>query len=212
MADSQDNRRDDRYERWLDDLRRHLTGMGWDCTLGYDDYYLGNIMYLTLPSTVGYNELIVIRGARSRATAVLLSEEPEAADILSAAVAGHHRDINRLRNARRKFLHLIERMAVRLAHSFDRRADGYPQQTLARLRELVPEAKAMVGVAAHRHIKTRKGADETRYGASIPLAALLAGSPGVESPEDQAAEPVRRALRYSRIRGVYEAYGTALAA
>lgn len=197
---------DERYERWLLRIAEHLRAQGLSCFLGYDDRHLGNHLYLAIPGDKGYSELVLLRGTRDKATAILLCEEPDAARALAQALGGVHRSINRVRNARRRFSHLVERMAARLAQSFDRKAESYPQEALARLRQIIPDARPMIGTAAHRHIKSRARADEVQYGASISVmsAGALAGN--------LAELPPRRALRYNPERRVFEAYGYALRA
>lgn len=194
-----DREQHDRYERWLADLASHLADRGITCHLGFDDRHMGDIMYMGVPGGAGYSELVVLRGKRQKATAILLSETAEAARHLADAVRGAHRDVRRIRNAKRRFWHLVEHMADRLAIGFAEWANRYPDQVLERLQEVIAETRPMIGTASHRHIKSKSGRVEVQFAASIPMDAQQGGPP-------------RRALRYNDARGAFEGHGEALRA
>jgi hypothetical protein len=203
MSEHAGEEREDRYERWLSDIAQHLRGSGVAVALGYDDRPVNNMMYLGVYCPEGYTELMLMRGGRGSATAVVLSENRDAAGAAARELAGAHRDVLRRHNAKRKFLHMIERIATRLAGEFADRARDYPEGALKRLGRVVTDAQPMTGIVAHRHIKKRRrSGDEVRYGASIAVHQDDQGMP--------VAEPLKRALRYDQDRQLFKAYGNAL--
>jgi hypothetical protein len=195
-----DHEQHDRYERWIADLATYLGEQGVACVCGFDDRHMGDIMFMSIPGQAGYSELVVLRGKRQKAITLILSETAAAARDLARVMSAAHRHVRRARNAKRKFWHLVENMADRLARHFDSWASDYPQQTLARLQQAIPEAQAqrMIGSAAHRHVKARDNHDEVQYGASVA------------TNDPDAGGPPRRALRYNNARAAFEGQGQAL--
>lgn len=211
------DQRDGRFERWLADVADGLGHHGLDCRLGYDDRHFGDRMYLAITAPArgergpGQLELAMCRGGRSRAIVYLFAETRAGVRALAEALDGSHRRVPRARNAKRKFMHLLERLAVRLTATFDQRALAYPRPVLARLQAHLPDARAMVGIADHQHLKGGPKLDAMEHAALVPVSVPAAGDPG-DPASTGPLETVWRALRYDPDREAFEAYGPTRAA
>jgi hypothetical protein len=133
------------FDAWLLFLASHLRGKGRACDLAYDDRRLGNLLALSVPTELGLCELDVHRVGKG-AVLILCAESASAVRGFADALGPLHRDVRRLDNAKRKFVHRVERMAAHLAETFEERSRQYPAEALGRLRELFPEAEPMVGI------------------------------------------------------------------
>lgn len=184
----------ERYERWLAVIAEHLTQHGIAAVLGYDDRHLGDMMYMSIQTGAGYVELVVWRGKHGRALLTVFADSQDAARAVVAALGSLHRRIPRTRNAKRKFVHMVERLVERVGENFQSYMEQYPHPALERLREIAPDAQPMVGAVAYRRVKPPKGDTQGRYGASVAL-----------------ANGTRRGLRYNAGRGAFEAFGDLLA-
>lgn len=132
-------------------LSEYLRERGIASRLLYDDRRGGNLLVLAARTPAGLCELTVERHRYDRGRLVLVAESQQAAQKVAEALEGRYRGISRLRNARRAFVHRVERMAFELAETYATRAAEFPKEKLDDLRRLVPGAAAMVGVEGLIH-------------------------------------------------------------
>ncbi len=132
-------------DAWLTFIASHLRGKNRTCELAYDDERQGDLLALTVPGEAGLCELDVRRRERG-ASLVLCAQSAAALRALLDVLGPLHRSVSRLENARRKFVHRVERMAEHLLETFEERSQQFPVEALQRLRELFPEAEPMVGI------------------------------------------------------------------
>lgn len=210
-------------ERWLVSLRRTLEARGLPCRTSYEDQPGGDALALAVWSSEGLVELQLHRDRRG-AVLRLLAETVEAARIFAGALEGEHRSIPRLKNAQRRFVHRIERMAAHLVLTYDARAAAFPRAALAALQTIVPKSGALVGLQATFRGKQARAEEldfdddaevdaktvrrtrryPTVYGATIDTAAgPLAAPTGATGP---------RAARYQPEQGAFYFAGAALSA
>ncbi len=158
MTNERNQTREQRFERWLVWLVGQLDERGLECRLVFEDRHRGDLLVLRAGSAQGYTELKLRRRKRG-AVLILVSESTAAAGHFAEAMVGPepgpgkrtdslYRRVPRRANAKRKFVHRIERMAQHLASSFATRHCRFPQTQLERLRTMVPTAKAMTGIEA----------------------------------------------------------------
>jgi hypothetical protein len=132
---------------WLIALANHLRGKGLTCELAYDDIRLGDLLALSVPTPRGLCELDVRRKPKG-AVLILCAESADALRVVTDTLGPLHQTIRRLENAKRKFVHRIERMVEHLVGTFEERAGQFPMEALNRLRGLFPEAAPMTGIEA----------------------------------------------------------------
>jgi hypothetical protein len=132
---------------WLLAIANHLRGKGLTCELAYDDYRLGNLLALSVPTPQGLGELDV-RRQRKGAVLIVCAESVAALRVVTDTLGPLHETVRRLENAKRKFVHRIERMVEHLEVTFEDRAQHFPKDALERVRELFPEAAPMTGIEA----------------------------------------------------------------
>ncbi|MCI0457896.1 MAG: hypothetical protein L0Z62_13095 [Gemmataceae bacterium] len=132
-------------DAWLLFLASHLRGKGRACDLAYDDRRQGKFLALSVPTELGLCELDVHRVGKG-AILILCAESAGAGRVLADVLGPLHRDVRRIDNAKRKFVHRVERMAAHLQETFEERSRPYPAEALTKLRELFPEAEPMVGI------------------------------------------------------------------
>jgi len=132
---------------WLLAIANHLRSKGLACELAYDDYRLGNLLALSVPTPQGLGELDV-RRKKKGAVLIVCAESVAALRVVTDTLGPLHETVRRLENAKRKFVHRIERMVEHLEATFDERAQHFPKEALERVRELFPEASPMTGIEA----------------------------------------------------------------
>ena len=134
-------------EVWLLAIANHLRGKGLACELAYDDFRLGNLLALSVPTPHGLGELDV-RRKKKGAVLIVSAESLAALRVVTDTLGPLHETVRRLENAKRKFVHRIERMVEHLEATFEERAQHFPKKALERVRELFPEAAPMTGIEA----------------------------------------------------------------
>ncbi len=184
-------KRPDQLEPWTLWLRDVLSSRGTPARVAYDDKLAGDVLLLSLGA-----------GDRDALVEITIARRPKGAAHLSAvattlagvtaardAMGRKHAEISRLANAKRKFVHRIERMLDRLVSTWDQRAGEPPHgrdEALTRLQASVPAATPMIGLGFHTDIA---GADDHHtkevypsvFGAAVPVDARwrgLAWDPG----------------------------------
>lgn len=200
-------------ERWLVGLRRTLEARGLLCRTSYEDQPGGDALALAVWSNEGLVELQLHRDRRG-AVLRLLAETVDATRIFSGALEGEHRTIPRLKNAQRRFIHRIERMAAHLVITYDARAAAFPQAALAALQTIVPKSGALVGLQATFRGKQAR-AEELDFDDDAEVDAKTVRQtrryPTVYAATiDTAAGP--RAARYQPEQGAFYFAGAALSA
>ena len=134
-------------EVWLLAIANHLRGKGLACELAYDDFRLGNLLALSVPTPQGLGELDV-RRKKKGAVLIVCAESLAALRLVTDTLGPLHETVRRLENAKRKFVHRIERMVEHLEATFEERARHFPKEALQRVHELFPEAAPMTGIEA----------------------------------------------------------------
>lgn len=151
---------DQRFERWLVFLAQRLRERAVAHELVYDGKYLGNRMALAVYSTAGLTELDVHRTKKRGSVIILVSESLDALRQMKDALWGLHRDVKRLHNAKRRFVHRVERMLDHLVNTFSQRAAKYPAEALERLRKRHDKASPMTGIETLWHEKEHEETEE----------------------------------------------------
>jgi hypothetical protein len=213
MASKRKVKRETRFERWLLDVAEALGAEGWRTRLGYDDRHRGDWLWLVMasPTTspqLAHLELQLERKDAKSAVLTLLADTPDHLALLTRALDGQHRQIRRLDNAKRKFVHRLERMAAHLLATFEQRRGGYPAAALDRLRGLFPAASALIGLeGSHRARKELSEHRELDAEADAPAGdAHLTRQAKRYRPAFAASVPLgeyRRAGRYRPRRGFH---------
>ena len=132
---------------WLLAIANHLRGKGLACELAYDDFRLGNLLALSVPTPQGLGELDV-RRQKKGAVLMVCAESVATLRMVRDTLGPLHETVRRLENAKRKFVHRIERMVEHLEATFEERAQHFPREALERVRELFPEVAPMTGIEA----------------------------------------------------------------
>jgi hypothetical protein len=156
-----------RFERWMLEIAKRLGARGVGHTKPtYDGRVLGERIALTWGGMAAMGELLVLRRERV-ARIVLLASSAEAALTFHEAVSGMHREVRRVHNAKRKFLHRVERMSEHLHREFAPRSGDAPADALHRLQALFQEAQLLVGVEVKRPGRADDDADVGPAGAPV---------------------------------------------
>lgn len=151
------SKRPDQLEPWSIWLRDALAARGRPARLAYDDKVGGDVLLLSIDSGERDRlvELTITRRARGRAHLTVLATSPAGAAAARDALGRMHDEVSRLANAKRKFVHRIERMLERLVATWDERAaQPAPERdaALERLRGALPEAWPMIGLGFHTDV------------------------------------------------------------
>jgi hypothetical protein len=150
-------KRQDQLEQWAVWLRNALTARGKKTQLAYDDRVGGDVLVLALDAGERDQlvEVTITRRPKGRAHLVAMSTTLEGVVAARDAIGRMHNEISRLANAKRKFVHRIERMLGELATSWSaREQQGVAERSgaLATLIAQLPEAVPMVGVGFHTDV------------------------------------------------------------
>ena len=172
-------------EQWLILIAERLRGANLKATLLYEDRYQGNELSLSVITPEGFACLFVHRSASRKATLIFVAESLAVVRLLFEVLRDLHKGVSRFENAKRKFIHRVERVLELLRESFEIRAREFPREPLSRLAQLLPGATEMTGAEARfREREHEAGAvalegdelDEkeerrfpTRYAAKVPL-------------------------------------------
>lgn len=135
-------------------LRDQLAARGKSARLAFDDKLAGDVLVLSLDDEVQDHlvELTVTHRRRGHAHLTALATTLAGATSARNAVASLHVEISRMSNAKRKFVHRIERLLAQVVTTWDQRQAGGAPARDAALEELsatFPEAVAMNGVGFH---------------------------------------------------------------
>ena len=172
-------------EQWLILIAERLRSASVKATLLYEDRYQGNELSLSMTAAEGFACLFVHRSASRKAALIFVAESIEVVKALAKVLRALHKGVSRFENAKRKFIHRVERMLELLTESGEIRAREFPLEPLQKLRALFPEAVAMTGAEARfREREHEEGAVEleteeleekeerrfpTRYGVKLQL-------------------------------------------
>ena len=183
--------REQRFERWLLGIARHLSDENLSCRLLYEDRRLGDFMVLSLITDRELVELHVHRHGSGGARLILVGESRAALGRVSRDFAALHHEVHRRHNGKRRFVHRIRRMVENARKTCEARAEHFPHEDFLRLQGWLDHGVAMIGVEALFHAQDHEdGAVQesdpalrrypSRYGARIstasgPRAALYAG-------------------------------------
>ncbi len=198
MGSRRKQQRETRFERWLVELAEALGAQGWYTRLGYDDRHRGDRLYLVMapPATapsLAHLELQLERKKAKSAVIRLFADNLDHLALLHRALDGLHRQIRRLDNAKRKFIHRVERMVVHLHASFEQRRGGYPASALSKLQRLFPAATAQIGLEGS-HRAQRALSERERIAAESGAEAGAEGLPAAGAQLDP--QLTRKARRY----------------
>jgi hypothetical protein len=172
-------KRQDHLEQWTIWLRDALSARGKKARVAYDDKLGGDVLVLAIDAAEKDKlvEVTITRRPKGRAHLTVMATTLEGATAARDAIGRMHAEVSRLANAKRKFIHRIERMLAELVSSWNARAaqgvavrDG----ALATLLVQLPEAEPMIGVGFHTDLA---GADDHHtketypsvYGAAVEL-------------------------------------------
>jgi hypothetical protein len=146
-------------EEWLIMIAEKLRRAQCTATLLYEDRYQGNELALTiqLPNSPGFACLYAHRSASRKASLIFVADSLATTKQINSVLLDLHKTVSRFENAKRKFLHRIERMLSFLQDSFEIRAKESPVAALEKLRGLFPSAQMMTGAEA----RFREKAHET---------------------------------------------------
>ncbi len=136
---------------WLRDM---LSARGKPARLAYDDKLAGDVLLLALDSGERDKlvEITVTRRPKGRAHLTVMATTGEGVASAHEAMQKLHTEVSRLANAKRKFIHRIDRLIERLAATWSERAvePGGPRAAaLEKLRAAMPEAVPMTGIGFH---------------------------------------------------------------
>lgn len=160
-------------------LRDALSARGKKALVAYDDKLGGDVLVLALEphQQTKLVEVTISRRPKGRAHLAVMATSHEGATEARDAIARMHNEISRLANAKRKFIHRIERMLDELAHTWSaRESQGVTERrgALATLLANIPQAEPMVGVGFHTDVA---GAEDHHtkevypsvFGAAVPM-------------------------------------------
>lgn len=180
-------RRGENLESWLIGLRDALAAGGSPARLYYDDRVGGDVLVLAVggDDATRLVALTTTRRVHGQAHLTVLAADRSAAASLAAQLDAAHRDVPRLQNARRKFVHRFARMVRELDASWDARLASAPpghREALAALQASSPAARPLCGLGFHTDLA---GAEDhhtrekypTLWGAALPTAAGLRAVP-----------------------------------
>lgn len=158
---------------WLRDM---LAGRGKPARLAYDDKLAGDVLVLALDSGERDQlvEVTAARRQRGRAHLTVMATTAAGAAAAHEAMKRLHTEVSRLANAKRKFIHRVDRLIERLAAEWSERATVPSVEALEQLRAGFPEAVSMTGVGFHVDLA---GAEDhhtkevypSAYGAAVML-------------------------------------------
>lgn len=155
-------KRQDHLEQWTVWLRDALSARGKNARVAYDDKVGGDVLVLAVEATEREKlvEVTVARRSKGRAHLTVMATSPEGVASAREAFDRMHDEISRLANAKRKFVHRLERMLAELERSWSARAAQAPAEREAALGWLdgaFPQATPMFGVGFHTDVV---GADD----------------------------------------------------
>lgn len=147
-------KRPDQLEPWTVWLRDALAARGRPARLAYDDKIAGDVLVLAIDAGERDRlvEITITRRPKGRAHLAALATTLEGATAAHEAMSRMHNEISRLANAKRKFVHRIERLLDQLVRGWaDRAAERDPgrEGAMEGLRAGFPEAVPMHGVGFH---------------------------------------------------------------
>ena len=173
------SKRPDQLEQWTVWLRDALSARGKKARVAYDDKLAGDVLLLAIDATEQAKlvEVTIARRPKGRAHLTVMATTLEGATSAREAIGRMHAEISRLANAKRKFIHRIERMLDVLVTSWIvREGQGAAEReaALATLLAHIPQAEPMIGVGFHTDLA---GADDhhtketypTVFGAAVEL-------------------------------------------
>jgi hypothetical protein len=168
-------------------LRDALAARGKPARLAYDDKVGGDVLLLSLDSGERDRlvEVTVARRPKGRAHLTAMATTAAGAGAAREALGRMHGDVSRLANAKRKFIHRIERVLEQLVAGWDSRAAAQTPERAAAFTTLqgqFAEAVPMTGVGFHVDVA---GADDhhtkevypTVHGAAVLLDGRWRGVP-----------------------------------
>jgi hypothetical protein len=144
-------------EQWLILIAEKLRSSHLKATLLYEDRYQGNELSLSITTPEGFACLFVHRSASRKASLIFVSESLAAVTLLFGVLRDLHKGVSRFENAKRKFIHRVERVLGLLQESFGIRANEFPVAPLEKLRGLFPEAITMTGAEARFREREHQG-------------------------------------------------------
>lgn len=138
-------------------LRDALSARGKKARVAYDDKLAGDVLVLSIDAVdqVQLVEVTIARRPKGRAHLSVAATTLEGATAARDAIGRMHAEISRLANAKRKFVHRIERMLGELVGSWAARANQRPagfDEALATLLAHVPQAEPTTGVGFHTDV------------------------------------------------------------
>jgi hypothetical protein len=180
-------KRPDQLEQWTMWLRDALSARGKKARVAYDDKLAGDVLVLSLDASdpMQVVEVCVTRRPKGRAHLTVMATSRDGATSAREAIGRMHAEISRLANAKRKFVHRIERMLGELVTSWETRANQRPagfDEALATLLAHIPQAEPMTGVGFHTDVA---GAEDHHtkevypsvYGAAVQIEGRWRGLP-----------------------------------
>ncbi len=136
-------------------IAERLKEFGHTGRLIYEDRQGGDRLALTVECAEALVELQVHRSGAG-ATLVLLGESQPAIVEFEKALDDYHRKLPRRHNAKRKFVHRVERMAEHLLTTFDQRRQQFPNADFKSFATWVPGSIPLVGVQTRFRTKEKE--------------------------------------------------------
>jgi hypothetical protein len=138
-----------RIERWMLEVAKRLSARGLaGAKPTYDGRVLGDRIALSWGGAEDCGEVLILRREKA-ARMILLASTSAAARAFRDALAGLHEEVRRLHNAKRRFMHRLERMATHLADELELRARDAPRAEWAKVSELIGQASLLIGIEVH---------------------------------------------------------------
>ncbi len=172
----------DHLDEWMRWTHERLRARGLPARYEYDDRALGDVMVIAVDGAVdgagpgaALTELVVTRRRRGHARIGAVATDRAGLEQVAQAAERLHHAVARTANARRKFVHRVERVVRDAAAHWDAAAAvaamERPAAAMASLRELVPDATWMLGASTHAEVGD--GARRLRVTLAPALAAAV---------------------------------------
>ena len=150
-------------EQWVDALAAKLREDLPSVEIAAGDIVAGNVIEVLITAEGAYCEIIAVRSKRRHAHVAVFAETEAAAKRVAELLGFAYRGISRFANAERKFVHRIERVAKSLVAGWAKQIDAYPAGALAKLGEVFPDARAMIGRGYHVDVAGHEDKEKHRY-------------------------------------------------
>lgn len=137
-----------RFERWLINVVAYIKGQqGVAFDLVSVGKRLGNHLIARCYFSAGLCEMHIIKRGKG-AVLILLVQNKDTAIQVHQTLSGMHKLISRFANAKRKFVHRMEKLAQQLSQRFDASQDQFPENAYSVLGTFSQSCVALTGLEA----------------------------------------------------------------